>query len=149
MLRRKVEKTRTIKRGLTWLPRNTVGRCRHGACTKTKISRLGNHAMTARRPGKTWLPKMLSISYIFFLIEIVNVTITVFYSLLNISVLYMFRLLFGNAVLFCGYSSSTGLVIGLSNLEPLLVNTVTDRIWSWSSVCETNTLAIGHLFLGD
>ena len=46
-------------------------------------------------------------------------------------------------------TSSTSLLTGLSSLDLLLANTVTDRTWPWSSRWVATTLAMGHLFLGD
>ena len=45
--------------------------------------------------------------------------------------------------------SRTSLLTGLSSLEPLLVNTISDCTWSWSLGWMTTALAMGHLFLGD
>ena len=79
--------------------------------------------VSAGNPAVTWLPKMLALSYIFYIQKHNPNTITD-----KCSSLAKFRLLVGEFPgLYCASTSKTSLLTGLSSSEPLLVNTVTDR----------------------
>ena len=105
---------------------------------ETKCLRMGP-SLETRSPAVTWLPKM---SNIFYKKELIfskhNVNVPCLVKTLKVSFtvnLFLNKVLAPQAprrgIPFSHAStSSTSLLTGLSSLDPLLVNTVTERTWS-------------------
>ena len=71
-LRPKNRETEGDKEVLIRWPRGTVRECRHRACTKNSMSRMGTQAKAARRPAATGLLQLSTMLTYFYIIKLIN-----------------------------------------------------------------------------